>query len=188
MADSKAKAFFNPDPNLSYSLESTIYMTTRILGIDPGLQHTGWGVIEVIGNRLSFIASGAIHSKSSEEMSVRLTRIHEELSAVIERHLPHEAAIEETFVNKNPMASLKLGHARGAAILTLGVQRLSVSEYAATLVKKTVTGVGRAEKNQVAMMIGILLPGAKATSPDAFDALAVAICHAQHRSPLATAS
>jgi crossover junction endodeoxyribonuclease RuvC len=153
---------------------------TIILGIDPGLQHTGWGVIEKNGNNLHFIACGVVNSNSKEEMPARLLAISEGLRKVIEIYKPDECAIEETFVNKNPLSSLKLGHARGAAMLTASLAGLNPYEYAATLVKKTIVGVGRAEKAQIVMMVKTLLPKADINSEDAADALAIAICHSQH--------
>lgn len=153
----------------------------RILGIDPGLQHTGWGVIErTAQNSTRYIASGAIHSNPKEELPQRLLTLHNGLSSVIAQHRPQHVAIEETFVNKNALSSLKLGHARGVLMLTAQLAGLPVTEYAALLVKKSITGVGRAEKEQVAMMVKILLPGALPDSPDAADALAVALTHAHH--------
>lgn len=151
-----------------------------ILGIDPGLLHTGWGVIDKNGNSLKFIACGAIHSNIKASLSQRLAEINSGLTRIIECYRPDECAVEETFVNKNPLSSLKLGHARGAAMLTVSLAGLEPCEYAATLVKKSVTGVGRAEKEQVMMMVKQILPKADLTSADAADALAVAICHAHH--------
>ncbi|WP_374544687.1 crossover junction endodeoxyribonuclease RuvC [Rhodoblastus sp.] len=153
----------------------------RILGVDPGLRHTGWGVIEAEGSRLAFVASGAIHSKTGEPLAERLRALHEGLAAVIAAHRPDEAAVEETFVNRDPQSTLKLGHARGIALVVPALAGLEVHEYAANLVKKTVVGAGHAEKTQIAMMVKVLLPRSEALSPDAADALAVAICHAQHR-------
>jgi crossover junction endodeoxyribonuclease RuvC len=152
----------------------------RILGIDPGLQHTGWGVVVQEHNRLSFVACGTIHSNSKEPIALRLLAVSEGLRDVIAAYSPDECAIEETFVNKNPLSSLKLGHARGAAILTMSLAGLVPYEYAATLVKKTVVGVGRAEKQQVMTMVKHILPRSEISSEDAADALAVAICHVQH--------
>lgn len=151
-----------------------------ILGIDPGLQKTGWGIIKYEGNNLSYIASGTIRSDEKQEMPERLKSIYEGIRKVIDIYNPDEVAVEETFVNKNAMSSLKLGHARGAAIVAATALSVPVSEYAATLVKKSVVGVGRAEKDQVQVMIKHILPGAKADTSDAADALAVAICHANH--------
>jgi crossover junction endodeoxyribonuclease RuvC len=153
----------------------------RILGIDPGLRHTGWGVIEAEGSRLGFVASGVIHSSSGEALAERLRELHEGLAAVIAAHRPDEAAVEETFVNRDPQSTLKLGHARGIALVVPALAGLEVHEYAANLVKKTVVGAGHAEKAQVGMMVKVLLPKSEALTPDAADALAVAICHAQHR-------
>ncbi len=154
----------------------------RILGVDPGLSATGWGVIEVAGARLSFRACGSIVSGADLALSLRLALIHRELSDLIAEHAPDEGAIEETFVNRDPRSALKLGQARGAALACLALAGLQVAEYAANLVKKTVVGVGHAQKPQVAMMVKMLLPSSNARSADAADALAVAICHAQHRS------
>ena len=153
----------------------------RILGVDPGLRHTGWGVIEADGSRLAFVASGAVHSPTGENLAERLRMLHEGLAAVISEHRPDEAAVEETFVNRDAQSTLKLGYARGIALVVPALAGLEVTEYAANLVKKTVVGAGHAEKAQIAMMVKVLLPKAEALSPDAADALAVAICHAQHR-------
>jgi len=153
----------------------------RILGVDPGLRSTGWGVIEAAGSRLGFIGCGSIQTETGSELAERLASIHRSLTGLVERERPHEAAIEETFVNRDPQSTLKLGQARGAALASLALSGLPVAEYAANLVKKTVVGVGHAEKRQVAMMVRMLLPASTAATPDAADALAVAICHAQHR-------
>jgi crossover junction endodeoxyribonuclease RuvC len=153
----------------------------RILGIDPGLRHTGWGVIEAEGSRLVFVACGAVHTETGQSLASRLKLLHDGLAAVIAAHRPDEAAVEETFVNRDPQSALKLGHARGIALLAPALAGLDVSEYAANLVKKTVVGAGHAEKAQVAMMVRVLLPRSEALGADAADALAVAICHAQHR-------
>jgi crossover junction endodeoxyribonuclease RuvC len=153
----------------------------RIIGIDPGLRNTGWGIIDVCGARLSFVASGCVRSDSGAAMGVRLRRLHEGLLAVIESYAPNEAAVEETFVNRDPQSALKLGQARGVALTVAALADLSVEEYAANLVKKTVVGNGHADKAQIAMMVRVLLPASFAASKDAADALAVAICHAQHR-------
>lgn len=153
----------------------------KILGVDPGLTKTGLGIIEVKSNSLHFIASTTIHTKPSDPLSERLQQFHIALTEFIKIHQPDEAAIEETFINTNPTSSLKLGHARGALILSLGLCGLKVSEYSATAVKKAVVGVGRAEKQQVQMMIKILLPKAGFQSEDEADALAVAICHNNNR-------
>lgn len=152
----------------------------KILGIDPGLERTGWGVIEKQGSRLIFVACGVIKSKAVEKLAVRLNRIDEELSQIVKLWAPDCAAIEETFVNKNALSSLKLGQARGVAIVAPARAGLEVFEYPANLVKKTIVGAGHASKDQIGMMIKILLPLATPQSADAADALAVAICHAHH--------
>jgi crossover junction endodeoxyribonuclease RuvC len=153
----------------------------RILGVDPGLRNTGWGLIEALDSRLSFLACGSIHTAAAVCLANRLASIHYALTALVEQNAPHEAAVEETFVNRDPQSTLKLGQARGVALAALALKNLPVSEYSANLIKKTVVGVGHAEKNQVAMMVKMLLPASNASAPDAADALAVAICHAQHR-------
>jgi len=152
----------------------------RLLGIDPGLLHTGWGIIAVDGNRLTHVANGVIDPPRGAPMAERLTAIFEGLTAVLDRHCPTAAAVEETFVNKNADTTLKLGLARGAALLAPALAGLEVHEYATRLVKKSVVGTGRADKGQVGMMVHVLLPGAAIASEDAADALAVAICHAHH--------
>ena len=152
----------------------------RILGIDPGLNRTGWGVIESEGNRLRHVAHGVVTSNASAALSDRLSSIYSELAKLIVTWRPEEAAVEEVFVNKNPHSTLKLGMARGVALLAPAMAGLKVGEYAANLVKKSVVGTGHADKAQIAMMVGILLPGINAKA-DAADALAVAICHAHHR-------
>lgn len=151
----------------------------RIFGIDPGLQKTGWGVIDVTGNRLQHIAHGVIKTDAKIETAARLRHLFVEITKMIELWKPTHAAIEETFVNKNPASALKLGLARGVVMMAPSHYGLEVAEYPANLVKKSVVGAGHAEKEQVQMMIKILLQGVEATS-DAADALAVAICHAHH--------
>jgi crossover junction endodeoxyribonuclease RuvC len=153
----------------------------RIIGIDPGLRRTGWGIIECEGARLAFVACGSVNSDERESLSARLAFIHKGLAAVIERHAPHEAAVEETFVNADPRAALKLGQARGIALLVPAQAGLRVAEYAPNLIKKTVVGAGRAEKAQIRLMIRVLMPKADPQSDDAADALAIAVCHAHHR-------
>lgn len=152
-----------------------------ILGIDPGLQHTGWGVVSSIGNQLSFIACGTIHSDAKKPMAERLLQLHDGLKQVLSVYKPHEAAIEETFVNKNNLSSLKLGQARGAIMLSVSLEGVSLAEYSANLVKKSVVGNGHADKAQIAMMVKTILPASNAHGADAADALAVAICHAHLR-------
>jgi crossover junction endodeoxyribonuclease RuvC len=157
--------------------------SVRILGIDPGLRHMGWGIVESAGTRLSFVACGSIHSDGETALSERLRYLHQQLSQVIEAHWPQEAAVEETFVNRDPQGTLKLGQARGIALVVPALAGLPVAEYAANLVKKTIVGTGHAEKQQIAAMLKVLLPKSHVTSPDAADALAVAITHAHHRRP-----
>lgn len=152
----------------------------KILGLDPGLRHTGWGVIQTEGSRLRFVAAGAIHSDATRLLPDRLVQLHDQLQQVIASHRPDHAAVEETFVNKNPVSTLKLGMARGVVLMLPALMGLYVAEYTANQVKKAVVGVGHADKTQVQMMIGRLLPGSVIDTPDAADALAVAICHAHH--------
>lgn len=157
----------------------------RILGIDPGLRRTGWGVIVCAGNRLTYLACGSVETSERVELATRLVTIHDGLSRVIEEFRPDEAAVENTFVNKDAGATLKLGQARGIAMLIPARAGISVSEYAPNLVKKTIVGTGHGEKKQIRMMIGVLLPKADPQTDDAADALAIAVCHAHHRiSPL----
>ena len=153
----------------------------RILGIDPGLRRTGWGLIESDGNRLIHIACGSVETAERADLGARLVAIHDGLIAVIEQYAPQEAAVENTFVNGNAVSTLKLGQARGIAMLVPSRMGLIVSEYAPNQVKKTVVGAGHADKAQIRMMIGVLLPKANPQSEDAADALAIAICHAHHR-------
>lgn len=153
----------------------------RILGIDPGLRKTGWGIVLSEGSKLSFVACGCVESEAALPLSERLRQLHDGLTRIIAAFAPDEVAVEETFVNRDPQSALKLGQARGIALVVPALAGLSVAEYAANLVKKTVVGVGHADKKQVQMMIRVLLPKADTTSADAADALAVAICHAQHR-------
>lgn len=154
----------------------------RIIGIDPGLRRTGWGIVESDGVRLSYVASGLLTSDGEDELAYRLRELYDGLSAVIANFKPQEAAIEETFVNKDARATLKLGQARGMALLAPARQGLRIAEYSPNVVKKTVVGAGHAEKKQIQVMIGFLLPKATFESADEADALAIAICHANHRS------
>ena len=153
----------------------------RILGIDPGLRRTGWGLIESDGNRLIHIGCGSFETDDRADLGMRLLAIHDGLLAVIEQFRPHEAAVEATFVNTNAAATLKLGQARGIAMLVPAKAGLAIAEYAPNLVKKTIVGAGHGEKTQIRMMIGVLLPKADPQSEDAADALAIAVCHAHHR-------
>jgi crossover junction endodeoxyribonuclease RuvC len=156
----------------------------RIVGLDPGLRHTGWGVIDVSGNRLSHVADGIIHAAVDGPLSLRLVSLFRQLTAMLESFRPDEAAVEESFVNKNPASTLKLGVARGVVLLAPAERGLPVAEYSANLIKKSVVGAGHADKAQVQMMVRQLLPGAATGAADAADALAVAICHAHHAQTL----
>ncbi|MEE2760278.1 MAG: crossover junction endodeoxyribonuclease RuvC [Pseudomonadota bacterium] len=156
--------------------------TIRLIGIDPGLRNTGWGIIDCDGNRLSHVADGAIHSKSRDPLAARLSQLYDGIAEIIDRFKPAEAAIEETFVNVNAVSTLKLGQARGIALLAPARAGLVVAEYPPNAVKKSVVGAGHAAKEQVQMMVSTLLPGCLSSSADAADALALAICHAHHRS------
>ena len=158
-----------------------IRQPVRIIGIDPGLRRTGWGVIEAEGNRLIYVACGSVEPPDDLPLSSRLLAIHEGLAAVLSDHKPMEAAVEQTFVNKDGVATLKLGQARGVAMLAPAMFGISVAEYAPNQVKKTVVGAGHADKQQIAMMLKILLPKAEPKSADAADALAIAITHAHQR-------
>jgi crossover junction endodeoxyribonuclease RuvC len=161
----------------------TVRMATpiRILGIDPGLRRTGWGVIESDGNRLVYLACGCARSNERATIGERLVTLHDELVRVIDSFRPDEAAVESTFVNKDAAATLKLGQARGVALVVPAKAGLTIAEYAPNLVKKTIVGSGHSDKAQVRMMLGMLLPRADPQSHDAADALAVAITHAHHR-------
>jgi crossover junction endodeoxyribonuclease RuvC len=149
--------------------------------VDPGLRRTGWGLVAVDGSRLAYLASGSVTSNDKEPLALRLKALHDGLAAVVRDLAPDEAAVEETFVSKDAQASLKLGHARGIALLVPAMAGLTVAEYPANLVKKTVVGAGHAEKRQIQAMVRMLLPEADPESDDAADALAVAITHAHHR-------
>jgi crossover junction endodeoxyribonuclease RuvC len=156
-------------------------ITIRILGIDPGLRRTGWGVIEATGNKLGFVACGTVVSDEKQDLARRLLALYEGLGRVVAEHVPHEAAVEATFVNKDAGATLKLGQARGIALLVPAKAGLPIGEYAPNLVKKTIVGAGHAEKQQIRLMVKILLPRADPKTEDAADALAIAITHANHR-------
>jgi len=151
-----------------------------ILGLDPGLGTTGWGVIRAGGNRLSHLANGQLRTSAAAPLPERLADLAGQLEAVMAAHLPEAAAVEEVFVNKNPQSTLKLGQARGVALMIAARSGLAVGEYAPSLVKKAVVGTGGADKAQVHFMVARLLPGAAIAGPDAADALAVAITHAHH--------
>ncbi len=154
----------------------------RLLGLDPGLRRTGWGVIEVDANRLSHVANGVVTTDHKAPLAKRLAALYDGVASVIEAYSPDEAAIEEGFVNRNPASSLKLGLARGVVLLAPARAGIGVNEYAANRVKKSVVGAGHAQKQQIGAMVAILLPGCDPAGEDAADALAVAICHAHYRS------
>ena len=154
--------------------------TLRLIGLDPGLRHTGWGVLDVTGQHLRHVADGVVNSDGTLSLAERLVELFRGLNAVLDQWTPDEAAVEETFVNKNPSSTLKLGVARGVVLLVPAERGLPVAEYSANLIKKSVVGAGHAAKEQVQMMVRRLLPGCVLGSPDAADALAVAICHAHH--------
>jgi len=153
----------------------------RILGIDPGLRRTGWGVVEIAGNRLTFLACGSVTTRDGDALAVRLLAIHDGLLRILDEFRPHEAAVEATFVNKDASATLKLGQARGIAMVVPAKAGVPVAEYAPNLVKKSIVGTGHGDKAQIRMMIGVLLPKADPSSDDAADALAIAVTHAHHR-------
>ncbi len=153
----------------------------RIIGIDPGLRRTGWGVIEAGGNNLSFVASGTVQSDSTADLAARLCQLHDGLAEVIRSCRPEEAAVEATFVNRDATATLKLGQARGVAMIVPALAGLKVAEYAPNAVKKAVVGAGHAGKEQIRMMVKVLMPRATFDSDDAADALAIAVCHSHHR-------
>ena len=157
----------------------------RIIGIDPGLRRTGWGIVESLGNSLHFVASGTIKSDDKGALAYRLCQLHDGLAEVLHATMPHEAAVEQTFVNKDAVATLKLGQARGIAMLVPARAGLVVAEYAPNAVKKAVIGVGHGDKKQIHMMVKVLLPKSTVDSEHAADALAIAICHAHHRQSVA---
>ncbi len=152
----------------------------RLLGLDPGLRVTGWGMVEADGNNLSHIADGALKIDARGSLAERLADLYAGLREVLDLHHPDEAAVEETFVNRNPASALKLGQARGVVLLAPAEFGIPVAEYPANVVKKSVVGAGHADKQQIDAMVRMLLPGCEAATPDAADALAVAICHAHH--------
>ena len=152
------------------------------MGIDPGLRRCGWGVIEASGNRLSYVGCGTLTPPVSAPLADRLAELFAGIGALVREFSPDEAAVEETFVNQGARSALQLGQARGVVLMTPASMGVPVAEYAANLIKKSVVGSGHAEKGQVATMVKIMLPQADVTSADAADALAIAICHAHHRS------
>ena len=153
----------------------------RIIGIDPGLRRTGWGVVEIAGNRLGFLGCGSVMTNDRDSLAARLVAIHEGLVRIIDEFRPDEAAVEVTFVNKDAQATLKLGQARGVAMVVPAKAGVPVAEYAPNLVKKSIVGSGHGDKTQVRMMVGVLLPKADPRTHDAADALAIAVTHAHHR-------
>jgi crossover junction endodeoxyribonuclease RuvC len=153
----------------------------RIIGIDPGLRRTGWGLVESQANSLRFVAAGTIRSDDKADLAARLCQLHDGLAAIVRAHTPDEAAVEQTFVNRDASATLKLGQARGVAMLVPALAGLVVAEYAPNAVKKAVIGVGHGDKKQIHMMVKVLMPKAVFDTDDAADALAIAICHAHHR-------
>src|SRR5580698_5721804 len=153
----------------------------RIIGIDPGLRRTGWGVVEIAGNRLGFVGCGSVATNDKDALAVRLLTIHDGLMRILDEFRPDEAAVEQTFVNNNATATLKLGQARGIAMVVPARAGMPVAEYAPNLIKKSIVGAGHGDKVQVRMMIGVLLPKADPASDDAADALAIAVTHAHHR-------
>ena len=153
----------------------------RIIGIDPGLRRTGWGIVESLGNSLHFIASGTVTSDAELDLASRLCQLHEGLAKVLHMYMPHEAAVEHTFVNKDATATLKLGQARGIALLAPAQAGLPVAEYAPNAVKKAIVGAGHAEKSQIRVMVKVLMPKATFDCDDAADALAIALTHGHHR-------
>ncbi len=160
-------------------------MTIRVLGVDPGLRRTGWGVVAITGNALAFVGAGTLKAPLDGEMAHRLVALHRGLSEIVAAFRPDEAAVEQTFVNRDGAATLKLGQARGIALLVPALAGLSVAEYAPNAIKKSVVGAGHAEKVQIRAMVRVLLPRAELDSDDSADALAIAICHAHHRQSVA---
>lgn len=152
----------------------------RVLGIDPGLRNMGWGVIEVNGSRITHVANGVCNSLATDDLGTRLASLHAQLTTVLKTYAPDTAAVEQTFVNKDGAGTLKLGQARGIAMLVPAQAGLSIGEYYPNAIKKAVVGVGHADKKQIDHMVRLQLPGVKLAGPDAADALAIAICHAHH--------
>lgn len=157
----------------------------RIIGIDPGLRRTGWGIVESLGNSLRFVGSGTVRSDDKAALATRLCQLHDGLAEILHAAMPQEAAVEQTFVNKDAVATLKLGQARGIAMLVPARAGLVVAEYAPNAVKKAVIGVGHGDKKQIHVMVKVLLPKATFDTEHAADALAIAICHAHHRQSVA---
>ncbi len=158
-----------------------VSLPIRIIGIDPGLRRTGWGIIEISGSRLAYLGCGSVLTNDRDALALRLLAIHDGLMRVLDEFRPDEAAVEATFVNKGAQATLKLGQARGIAMVVPARAGVPVAEYAPNVVKKSIVGAGHGDKTQVRMMIGVLLPKADPQSEDAADALAIAVTHAHHR-------
>jgi crossover junction endodeoxyribonuclease RuvC len=178
-------AFCSRDPVKRVALTGGVMNELiRIVGIDPGLRRTGWGIVESLGNSLRFVAAGTVRSDDKAELASRLCQLHDGLCDILHLHAPEEAAVEQTFVNKDAGATLKLGQARGIAMLVPARAGLRVAEYAPNAVKKSVIGIGHGDKKQIHMMVKVLMPKAEFDSEDAADALAIAICHAHHRGSL----
>ena len=156
----------------------------KIIGLDPGLRATGWGVLNIEGNNLTHIANGVVKVKSENPLSIRLAMLFCELKSILETYHPEEAAVEKSFVSQNSSSTLKLGHARGVIMLAPALSQISVSEYSPNVIKKSLVGSGHASKEQVKMMVSTLLPGASPKNLDAADALGVAVCHAHHRNEI----
>jgi crossover junction endodeoxyribonuclease RuvC len=169
---------FRANASKKQQFEATGHMV-RVIGIDPGLRNMGWGVIDVVGSRISHVANGVCQSEGVD-LAQRLLSLHSQLTRIFATYRPETAAVEQTFVNKDGAGTLKLGQARGIAMLVPAQAGLDVGEYAPNKVKKTVVGVGHAEKGQVAHMVRMQMPGIEIAGPDAADALAIAICHAHH--------
>ncbi|MEO0635104.1 MAG: crossover junction endodeoxyribonuclease RuvC [Pseudomonadota bacterium] len=166
---------------MAESTRSSPVGSVRIIGIDPGLRNLGWGIIDVSGPSVRFVASGTIQPAAKLSLAERLCALHEGMTAIFHQHRPDEAAVENTFVNKDAAGTLKLGQARGVAMLVPAQAGLPVAEYAPNAVKKTVIGVGHGDKSQIKLMVKVLLPRAVFDTDDAADALAIALCHSQQR-------
>lgn len=165
---------------MSYSKSLQKTNKIRVLGIDPGLRHTGWAVVDINFGQMVYVASGVINTDSKAPLAMRLTQIHNELGEIMNNYNPHSAGLEETYVNKNYASSLKLAHARGASMVAVSMQGMEVIEYSPKTVKKTIVGNGSAPKDQLSRMLTMLMPGVVIKSEDESDALAIAICHGLH--------
>ena len=168
----------------SNGLQHDCVQAMRLIGLDPGLRNTGWGVVDTQGNRLCYVADGTVRPRSNQDLASRLRELYEALAEVLDTYAPKEAAVEESFVSRNFGSTLKLGQARGVVLLAPALFGISVAEYSANRVKKSVVGVGHADKRQIQLMVTRLLPGCQFSSADSADALAVAICHAHFSTTL----